>query len=140
MKNKKYFLDRTRERLGKPPIISRHSPKQKAYFQRNLLIPFFRDQAKELHGTTYFEHPLDFKSAENANSAVGKLLKDFFTRCDSDLDKAKEIVTWYLTNEDYFRATENQYSPTVCFSLRTVTDFENKDIAPKKKGKEVREI
>ena len=135
MKNLSHFRDEYRERAGKPPMVKRNSPAQTLLFARQKLITFFRDKSWEIHRTTYFSHPVDMKDAIAANSAIGRLLKKFFERCDNDVEKGKEVITWFLESDD-FRASENSYSPMVCFTTRTVMDFENKGFKKKETNEE----
>lgn len=125
MKTASYYRDQYRVRAGKEPMLKvhRNSSKQTSFIQRSKLIEFFKESVNETNGTTYFTHPDDIKDVEKENTKINVILKPFFSRCDNDLDKAKEVIQFF--SGEY--GSWCNWKPSVCFRRETVQDYENRD-------------
>lgn len=121
MKNKQYFLNAARERLGKPPMIHRSTPKQTDFLKRSKLVEIFKVKVNTANGKNYFTHPIDIKDIEKENSKINSMIKIFWERCDRDLAKATEVISWFAGDYGEFCS----WKPSVCFRKETVADYEN---------------
>lgn len=117
----KYDIAKQRgQQLKKQP----RSTKQENVINRMKLVDYFKAKASDYHGKEFFSHPDDIKDVKKENTKIAKLLKDFYRRCDEDMDKAKEVVDFFLGSENY---SWSDYRPAVCFRKDTIQDFENQD-------------
>jgi len=133
MKNKKYFVNQYRERLGKEPIETTLTENQLDFIIRDNLIPIFKKAVNEVHDKTYFAEDDDVTDYTKENSRLNAQIKLFWNKCKKDMDLATEVIIWFAGDYGKFC----NWKPSVCFRKETVVDYRNRET---KKGKTLREL
>lgn len=130
MKNKKYFLNQYRERLGKEPMETKLTEKQLDFITRSSLIEYFKKAVNEIHSKSYFTDPDDIADLKKENSKINGQIKLFWGRCKKNKKKAEEVIDWYSREYGKWK----NWSPGFCFRKDTVIDFENKGVETNRKN------
>jgi len=121
------FANARRAELGEPPLKIEMTEKQREWFVRAKLVDYFKDKINIRHSKDYFSHPDDIADIKKENSKITKNIKAFFSRCDKNSEKAKEVIDWFSGEDGEWCG----WKPQGCFRKDTVVDFENRK-KPKK--------
>lgn len=129
MKNKKFFVNQYRERMGKEPMETKLTEAQLDFFKRSQLIPVFQEAVNHCHSKSYFTNPHDITDLKRENSKINGAIKLFWIRCDKDIKKATEVIQWFSGKYGEWKL----WSPMYCFRSGTVVDYENRKVIDQSK-------